>query len=148
MFVTLKVCVCVPEQRRVPLPAHHTLTRGIVHSLSSWQAGRQKAAEAEDDRGEPLTGDTRILHRTHDVHHRGLSAHHCAASTNNNNNNTKNKAQKQINPAFFFLPPSFPFLSFPPQISAWSSELFLLHQLCFGCSVCVCVSAASCSCTI
>lgn len=58
----------LPQQSRVALSAHHTLHRGIVHSLSGGQAGGQEAAQAEDDRSEPLTRDASILHRNHYVH--------------------------------------------------------------------------------
>lgn len=51
------------------MSADHTFDRGIVHSLSSGQTGRQKAAQAENYRSKPLTGDTSILHRNHYVHH-------------------------------------------------------------------------------
>jgi len=71
----------LPQYRRVALPAHHTLDRGIVHRLSGGgQAGRQKAAHAEQDRGEPLAGDARIPHRRHDVHHTGAAAAAAAAA--------------------------------------------------------------------
>lgn len=64
------VCLCLlPQYSRVALSAHHTFHRGIVHSLSGGQAGRQEAAQAEDDRSEPVTRHASILHRNHYVHH-------------------------------------------------------------------------------
>lgn len=64
------VCLCIlPQYSRVALSAHHTFHRGIVHSLSGGQAGRQEAAQAEDDRSEPVTRHACILHRNHYVHH-------------------------------------------------------------------------------
>lgn len=51
------------------MSADHTFNRGIVHSLSRGQAGRQKAAQAENDRSKPLAGDASILYRNHYVHH-------------------------------------------------------------------------------
>lgn len=69
----VKLCgvyLCLlPQYGRVALSAHHTFHRGIVHSLSGGQAGRQEAAQAEEDRSEPVTRHASILHRNHYVHH-------------------------------------------------------------------------------
>lgn len=64
------VCLCLlPQYGSVALSAHHTFHGGIVHSLSGGQAGRQEAAQAEEDRSEPVTRHASILHRNHYVHH-------------------------------------------------------------------------------
>lgn len=120
------------------MSADHTFNRGIVHSLSSGQTGRQKAAQAENYRSKPLTRDTSILHRNHYVHHscvllpllpRLLVAKYKKKTKRRARGLLIKKRKENANDAFFFLFPHF-------SSSELRTEMVLriVSQVCFdGC---------------